>query len=119
MKILKAGVFCILTTNLLVLSACNNADNRANKTSNKTNNVASNTVELEVTATAYTSHISQTDKTPFLTAWNNLLKPGMKAIAVSRGLLKMGLKKGSIEKLHKLDLFSSINPFNNNKVVYL
>ncbi len=52
-------------------------------------------IELEVTATAYTSTHSQTDKTPFLAAWNNPLKPGMKAIAVSRDLLKMGLKNGS------------------------
>ncbi len=51
--------------------------------------------ELEVTATAYTSHKSQTDKTPYLAAWNNVLEPGMKSIAVSRDLLKMGLKNGS------------------------
>jgi len=52
-------------------------------------------IETEVTATAYTSHKSQTDKTPFLAAWNNVLEPGMKSIAVSRDLLKMGLTNGS------------------------
>lgn len=52
-------------------------------------------VELEVTATAYTSTHSQTDSTPFLAAWNNVLKPGVKSIAVSRDLLKKGLKNGS------------------------
>jgi len=52
--------------------------------------------KLRVTATAYTSHGSQTDKTPFLAAWNNRIRPGMKIIAVSRDLLsKYGLRNGS------------------------
>ena len=51
---------------------------------------------LRVTSSAYTSCIRETDSTPYLAAWNNKLKPGMKSIAVSRDLLKMGLKNGSI-----------------------
>jgi len=52
--------------------------------------------KLRVTATAYSSHRGQTDKTPFLAAWNNRLRPGMKIIAVSRDLLtRYGLKNGS------------------------
>jgi len=52
--------------------------------------------KLRVTATAYTSHGAQTDKTPFLAAWNNHIRPGMKVIAVSRDLLsKYGLRNGS------------------------
>ncbi len=52
--------------------------------------------KLRVTATAYTSHGKQTDKTPFLAAWNNRLRPGMKAIAVSRDMLvKYGMKNGT------------------------
>jgi len=48
---------------------------------------------LTVTATAYTSHVNQTDSTPNIAAWGDRLKPGMKAIAVSRDLLKVyGLK---------------------------
>ena len=48
---------------------------------------------LRVTATAYTSHVNQTDSTPNIAAWGDRLKPGMKAIAVSRDLLKVyGLK---------------------------
>ncbi|MEB8431607.1 hypothetical protein OO007_05160 [Cocleimonas sp. KMM 6892] len=48
---------------------------------------------LHVTATAYTSHADQTDSTPNIAAWGDRLKPGMKAIAVSRDLLKVhGLK---------------------------
>lgn len=46
---------------------------------------------LEVVATAYTSSPNETDETPFLAAWGDTLSPGMKAIAVSRDLIKMGL----------------------------
>jgi len=52
--------------------------------------------KLRVTATAYSSHRGQTDKTPFLAAWNNHIRPGMKIIAVSRDLLtKYRLRNGS------------------------
>jgi len=48
---------------------------------------------LRVTATAYTSHVNQTDSTPNIAAWGDRLKPGMKVIAVSRDLLtEYGLK---------------------------
>ncbi|OIQ50357.1 hypothetical protein BerOc1_02288 [Pseudodesulfovibrio hydrargyri] len=46
---------------------------------------------LEVTVTAYNSTRAQTDGNPHRAAWNNRLKPGMKAIAVSRDLIKLGL----------------------------
>lgn len=49
-------------------------------------------VSLKVTATAYTSSVIETDSTPNLTAWGDKLKPGMKAIAVSRDLIKLGLR---------------------------
>jgi LysM repeat protein len=52
--------------------------------------------KLRVTATAYSSHRGQTDKTPFLAAWNNRLRPGMKSIAVSRDLLRRyGMRNGT------------------------
>lgn len=52
--------------------------------------------KLRVTATAYSSHAGQTDSTPFLAAWNNHLRPGMKIIAVSRDLLtRYGMKNGT------------------------
>lgn len=52
--------------------------------------------KLRVTATAYSSHRKQTDKTPFLAAWNNRIRPGMKIIAVSRDMLtRYGLRNGS------------------------
>ena len=46
---------------------------------------------LEVTATAYTSNPQETDSFPSVAAWGDTLEPGMKAIAVSRDLLKIGL----------------------------
>ena len=49
---------------------------------------------LEVTATAYNSLPDQTQGDPNLTAWGDTLVPGMKAIAVSRDLLSMGLTRG-------------------------
>ena len=51
--------------------------------------------KLSVTATAYTSHRNQTDETPFLAAWNNRIRPGMKVIAVSRDLItRYGITNG-------------------------
>ncbi len=58
---------------------------------------------LKVTATAYTSHPGQTDKTPFLAAWNNRIRPGMKIIAVSRDLIKKyGLTNGKKVRIQGL-----------------
>lgn len=47
---------------------------------------------MEVTASAYNSVVSQTSDNPFITAFGDSLKPGLKYIAVSRDLLKKGLK---------------------------
>lgn len=49
---------------------------------------------LEVTATAYNSVPGQTQGDPQTTAWGETLRPGMKAIAVSRDLLERGLTQG-------------------------
>lgn len=49
------------------------------------------TVTMKVHASAYTSHVEQTSAHPFLGAWGDELKPGMKAIAVSRDLIAKGL----------------------------
>ena len=49
---------------------------------------------MVVTATAYNSVPSQTDGDPRIAAWGDTLEPGMKAIAVSRDLLGIGLKRG-------------------------
>ncbi|MBD8513314.1 3D domain-containing protein [Photobacterium sp. WH77] len=58
--------------------------------------------KVRVTATAYNSVPAQTDSSPSIAAWGDRLKPGMKAIAVSRDLLKMGLKHGSKVKISGL-----------------
>jgi LysM repeat protein len=52
--------------------------------------------KIRVVATAYTSHRSQTDNTPFIAAWNNRIRPGMKVIAVSNDLIrKYGITNGT------------------------
>jgi len=59
---------------------------------------------LRVTATAYTSHVDQTDSTPNIAAWGDRLKPGMKSIAVSRDLLTVyGLKHRQKVRIKGLD----------------
>ena len=50
---------------------------------------------VEVVATAFNSVSNQTDKNPTITAWGDTLKPGMKAIAVSRDLIDLGLVRNT------------------------
>ena len=88
MKLLPFTLLSFIALSLLTLSGCDR-EHSLNV------NADPHKIELEVTATAYTSHSNQTDNTPFLAAWNNSLKPGIKAIAVSRDLLNMGLTNGS------------------------
>lgn len=45
-----------------------------------------------VTASAYNSTLAQTSGNPQITAFGDTLKPGMRYIAVSRDLLRKGLK---------------------------
>ncbi len=61
------------------------------------------TRSLEVTASAYTSNVAETDSSPSLAAWGDRLKPGMKAIAVSRDLIDMGLTHGTMVSIEGLD----------------
>ncbi len=49
---------------------------------------------LEVTATAYNSVRGQTDGNPSITAFGIRLRPGMRIVAVSRDLEKLGLRQG-------------------------
>ncbi|WP_320174364.1 hypothetical protein [Maridesulfovibrio sp.] len=60
------------------------------------------TVTMKVASTAYTSHVDQTSSTPFIGAWGDKLKPGMKAIAVSRDLIKKGLTHNTKVKIEGL-----------------
>ncbi|WOD43276.1 3D domain-containing protein [Hwangdonia lutea] len=54
---------------------------------------------IQVTATAYNSLAYQTNSNPQITAFGDSLKPGLKYIAVSRDLLKMGLKHNTPVKI--------------------
>ena len=57
---------------------------------------------LKVTATAYNSHPEQTQGNPLMTAWGDKLVPGIKAIAVSLDLIRMGLTRGVKVKIEGL-----------------
>ena len=59
---------------------------------------------LRVDATAYNSLPAQTDDDPNVAAWGDELKPGMKAIAVSRDLLNLyGLKHRDKVRISGMD----------------
>jgi 3D (Asp-Asp-Asp) domain-containing protein len=64
---------------------------------------AAATDSMEVTASAYNSVPSQTTNDyPALAAWGDRLKPGMKCIAVSRDLIKLGLTHNTKVKIDGL-----------------
>ena len=72
--------------------------------------------KLRVTATAYSSHKKQTDDTPFLAAWNNRIRPGMKIIAVSRDMLtRYGLRNGSKVKIGGLSGYYTVRDKMNKR----
>lgn len=58
---------------------------------------------LEVTASAYNSTRAQTNDDPTLTAWGDTLEPGIRAIAVSRDLIPLGLEHGVTVRIDGLD----------------
>ncbi|WP_242206579.1 3D domain-containing protein [Aestuariivivens insulae] len=58
---------------------------------------------IEVTATAYNSLRYQTDGDPHITAFGDSLVPGLRYVAVSRDLLKKGLKHNTPVKIEGLD----------------
>lgn len=53
----------------------------------------------EVVVSAYNSVSWQTQGDPNIAAWGDTLKPGMKSIAVSRDLLRMGLTHNTMVKI--------------------
>lgn len=79
---------------LLVFSACKKIDGSDSKTDWDT---------ICVTATAYNSVHYQTEDDPRITAWGDTLTPGMKAIAVSRDLIRLGLDHNSQVKIEGFD----------------
>jgi len=58
---------------------------------------------FEVTATAYNSLAYQTNFNPFITAFGDSLKPGLRYIAVSRDLLDSGLVHNTKVKIEGFD----------------
>ena len=65
---------------------------------------AKETRTIKVHASAYNSHPSQTHHLhPSVAAWGDTLKPGMKAIAVSRDLLDSGLTHEKQVKISGLE----------------
>ncbi len=85
----KLKIVFLMVVAALMISACTGDDG--------------NKVTLKVKATAYTSHADQTSKHPFLGAWGDELKPGMKCIAVSRDLIAKGLTHNTKVKIEGLD----------------
>ena len=73
---MKIGIYFVALAIVVCLAGCE-TDQRS--------------MSLEVTATAYTSSPGETNSNPSQAAWGDELKPGMKAIAVSRDLIKLGL----------------------------
>ncbi len=72
--------------------------------------------KIRVTATAYTSHYSQTDSTPFLAAWSNRIRPGMKIIAVSPDMIrKYGITNGVRVKIAGLPGIYTVRDKMNKK----
>ncbi|MTI21039.1 hypothetical protein E1176_08405 [Fulvivirga sp. RKSG066] len=59
---------------------------------------------LTVTASAYNSVASQTTASnPMIAAWGDTLNPGMKAIAVSRDLIPMGIDHNTTVRIEGLE----------------
>lgn len=58
---------------------------------------------IRVTATAYNSVVEQCDADPWIAAWNDRLVPGMKIIAISRNLERLGLTRGVRVYIEELD----------------
>lgn len=57
---------------------------------------------IRVTASAYNSTKHQTEGDPFVGAFGDSLKPGMKCIAVSRDLYRLGLKQNTFVTIEGL-----------------
>lgn len=85
----------------LLFYACSDSKNASLEKLYKQNSEQLN--KLQVTATAYNSLPEQTTAdNPSLAAWGDNIKPGMKAIAVSRDLIPLGLTHNTKVKIEGL-----------------
>jgi 3D (Asp-Asp-Asp) domain-containing protein len=57
---------------------------------------------LRVTAAAYNSTVAQTESRPTEAAWGDSLVPGLRAIAISRDLIPLGLGQGVTVRIEGL-----------------
>ena len=93
MRLISTVIFCFFLYMLTGFSACNFE-------TKKTPEQQVVWDSLYVTASAYNSLSWQTGQgNPALTAWGDTLKPGMKAIAVSRDLIDRGLDHNTTVKI--------------------
>ena len=111
----------------LILFAC--SENKSSRLENLYNENPEQLNKLQVTATAYNSLPWQTKAdNPSITAWGDSLKPGMKALAVSRDLIPLGLGHNTEVKIEglsgtyqvldkmnarwtkKIDIYMGLNP---------
>jgi 3D (Asp-Asp-Asp) domain-containing protein len=58
---------------------------------------------MTLMSSAYNSTPAQTDATPNRGAWGDKIEPGMKVIAVSPDLVKLGLKRGVKVRIEGLE----------------
>jgi len=89
-----------------------------------TNNLDKNIENSRIVrVTAYNSVIEQCDSDPFIAAWGDKLEPGMRIVAISRDLEKIGLRRGTeihIEKLGKFKVLDRMNKDKRNQIdVYM
>ena len=61
---------------------------------------------VQVTVTAYTSSVQETDSDPWTAAWGNKLRPGDRVVAVSRDLERLGLVNGTVVYVEGLGFFT-------------
>ncbi len=94
---MKAGIIVFLIIIYFGFLACNFNDKNSIEPSNVWDT-------LEVTASAYNSLSWQTGAGGAnITAWGDTLKPGLRAIAVSRDLIKKGLDHNTPVKIEGFD----------------
>jgi 3D (Asp-Asp-Asp) domain-containing protein len=72
--------------------------------------------QLRVIASAYTSHASQTDGSPFVGAWGHRFSPGMQIVAVSNDLIReYGITNGTKIRIGGLDGYYTVRDKMNKR----
>ena len=95
MKFRRIKQLLLLLIALLLITNCQSPQPSATQAAGRVHT-------LHVTASAYNSLPAQTRGNPSLGAWGDHLKPGMKVIAVSRDLIRLGLRHNTRVKIDGL-----------------